>query len=185
MEILDSLDPLLKTFWYVAIPSSLFFVIQSVLGFMGGDASDIDFDIEHDSDGGAFQLFSLKNLVNFLLGFSWSGISFFHIIPNKPLLILVAVMIGASFVGVFFLIITQIQKLAEDNSFNISNTISKTAEVYLSIPERKTGTGKILISINGSVHELNAMTEHAKITSGSVVKVVRIEHGNMLIVEPI
>jgi hypothetical protein len=35
---------------------------------------------------------------------------------------------------------------------------SKTAQVYLTIPEAKSGKGKVLISINGAMHELDAMT---------------------------
>ena len=65
------------------------------------------------------------------------------------------------------------------------NTLNKTAEVYLTIPEYKKGKGKIMISVNGSYHELDAMTENDKIQSGSVVKVVKIENNNILIVETI
>jgi hypothetical protein len=78
-----------------------------------------------------------------------------------------------------------VQKLAEDNSFKITNTLNKTAEVYLTIPENKKGKGKIMISVNGAFHELEAMTENDKIQSGAVVKVVRIENDNILIVETI
>ena len=77
------------------------------------------------------------------------------------------------------------QKLAEDNSFKIENTIDKTAEVYLTIPENKLGKGKVLISVNGSVHELEAMTENEKIPTGAMVKVVRIESSSILIVASI
>ncbi len=42
-----------------------------------------------------------------------------------------------------------------------------------------------MISINGSFHELEAMTEHTeKITSGNVVKIIKIEN-NIIIVQPI
>ena len=85
----------------------------------------------------------------------------------------------------FFFVIKQVQKLAEDNSFKITNTLNKTAEVYLTIPENKTGKGKIMISVNGAFHELEAMTENERIPSGSAVKVVKIENNNLLIVETI
>ena len=42
-----------------------------------------------------------------------------------------------------------------------------------------------MISVNGAFHELEAMTENDKILSGAVVKVVRIENSNILIVETI
>ncbi len=86
----------------------------------------------------------------------------------------------------FFIIIKQVQKLEEDNSFKLENTLNKSAEVYLTIPENKSGKGKIMISINGAFHELEAMTEHTeKISSGSTVKVVKIENNTIIIVQPI
>jgi len=188
MEIFDSLEPLLRTFWFIAIPTSLIFILQVIMTFMGVDAADgiePDFNSNLDGADAPFQLFSLRNLINFLLGFSWAGISFFNIISSGPLLILLSMAVGAFFVYMFFLIIRQIQKLAEDNSFKIANTLHKTADVYLTIPGNKKGKGKIMISVKGAFHELEAMTEQDKITSGSVVKVVRIESGNILIVEKI
>ncbi len=185
MEILENLEPLLKTFWFVAIPASLIFIIQTIMTFAGADASDgleADFDGDLGGADAPFQLFSLRNLINFLLGFSWTGISFYTTISNKPILIILSLIVGVLFVYLFFIIIRQVQKLAEDNSFKITNTLNKTAEVYLTIPENKKGKGKIMISVNGAFHELEAMTENDKIQSGSVVKVVRIEN-NILIVE--
>lgn len=188
MEILENLDPILKTFWYVAIPTSIIFILQTVMTFVGADATDgLEADFDGDLSGGdaPFQLFSLRNLINFLLGFSWSGISLYNSISNKPLLIFFSLIIGSLFVYLFFVIIKQIQKLAEDNSFKLTNTLNKTAEVYILIPENKKGKGKIMISVNGSFHELEAMTENEQLQTGKIVKVVRIENNNILIVEAI
>lgn len=188
MELLDNLEPLLKAFWFVAIPASLIFIIQTVMTFIGADASDgIEADFDGDIDGAdaPFQLFSLRNLINFLLGFSWTGISFYTTITNKTILVILSLAIGVLFVYLFFAIIRQVQKLAEDNSFNINNTLNKICEVYLTIPEHKKGKGKVMISVKGAFHELEAMTESNAISSGSMVKVIRIESDNILIVETI
>lgn len=188
MEIIQNLDTLLRTFWFIAIPASLIFIIQTILTFIGVDSSDgIDADFDSNLHGAEapFQLFSLRNLINFLLGFSWTGISFYTTIESKPLLIALSLAVAFLFVYLFFLIIQQVQKLAEDNSFKISESLNQTAEVYLTIPERKTGTGKIMISVKGAFHELAAMTENDKIPTGMLVKVVKIENGNVLIVETI
>lgn len=186
MDFLQSLDPLLRVLWYIAIPVSLFFLIQSVMTFIGADASDgteADFDGDLGHSEAPFQLFSLRNLINFLLGFSWTGISLYDLIESKLILLALAFVVGVSFVALFFLIIRQVQKLAEDNSFRISSTLNKTAEVYLTIPERKKGKGKITLTVNGSYRELDAMTENDRIESGSVVRIVKIEQGSMPIVE--
>lgn len=188
MELLDNLDPLLRILWYVAIPSSFIFLIQTIMTFIGADGADgIDADFDGDLENGDshFQIFSFRNLINFLLGFSWTGISFYNSIPNA-LLIIVSIAVGCLFIYMFFAVIKELQKLAEDNSFAYEETLNKSADVYLTIPAKKAGKGKIIISIRGSVRELDAMTTNEeKIPTGSVVKIIRIENENILIVETI
>lgn len=185
MEFFNDMETGLKILWIVALISSLIFAFQTVMTFVGSDATDglnADFDSNFDSADSPFQLFSFRNLVNFLLGFSWAGISFYHTLENKLLLALISFAIGLFFVYLFFLIIAQVQKLAEDNSFRIEETINKTAEVYLTIPAARAGKGKIMISIRGSFHEIDCITDKEKIESGAAVRVVRIDH-NLPVVE--
>ena len=111
MEIVENLDPILKTFRFIAIPTSVIFLLQTILTFVGADATDgtgADFDGDLGDTDAPFQLFSLRNLINFLPGFSWTGISFYTTISNKALLLVVALAVGLLFVYLFFLIIQQI-----------------------------------------------------------------------------
>lgn len=73
-------------------------------------------------------------------------------------------------------------KLSEDNSFKISETIGKSAEVYLSIPENKKGKGKVILSVKGALRELDAITEGERILSNTNVRIVGMEN-NVLVVE--
>lgn len=187
-ETLSSLEPMLKGYWYIAIPVSIIFLLQTIMSFVGADAADgleADFDGDLGETDAPFQLFSFRNLVNFLLGFSWAGITFYPIIASKFLVALIAFIIGLAFVALFFLIIRQIRKLSEDNSFRIRETLNKSAEVYLQIPAGKSGKGKIQISIRGSVHELDALTEGSAIQTGAMVKVMAVDTSGVLIVEKI
>lgn len=177
-------------FWYVAIPTSVLFIIQTIATFVGG--GDHDHSVDHDHAGGDHshdgdhathhQFFSLRNLTNFMLGFGWAGISLYSALP-AVLLVPTAFIVGIAFVMMYFVIIRQLMKLSEDNTFKIANTIGKIGEVYLTIPENHSGTGKILISAGGSVHEIDAMTESGRIASGTIVQVVRVESDNTVIVE--
>ena len=185
MGFFEAMEGLEKAFWFMALPASLIFVIQTVMTFIGVDSTDgIDADFNGDLDGAdaPFQLFSLRNLVNFFLGFSWTGISFYHIIKNQLLLIGLSLAVGALFVYLFFLIIRQVQKLAEDNSFKIQNAVGKTATVYLRIPASKSGYGKIQVSVNGTSQELNAVTNDEEIPSGTMVRVLEVLDNNLLLV---
>jgi membrane-bound ClpP family serine protease len=183
MNFLENYDPLLKVFWYIALPVSLFFVLQTMMTFLGLSDGETDMDSDTGDIELPFEIFTLRNLINFLLGFSWTGISFYDSLKNKTVLIIISVIVGFLFVAIFFFLIKQILKLSENNSFKIESTLNQTAQVYLTIPGAKSGKGKVLISINGSIHELDAMTlSTEKLLSNTAVKVVAVEN-NLLIVE--
>jgi|SRR5688572_23862708 len=188
MEFFNNLDPFIKVFWFIAIPTSVIFLIQTVMTFAGVDSHDglsADFDSDLHHGDTPFQLFTFRNLINFLLGFSWTGISFYSTVESKTLLVALSIMVGSAFVGAFFFIINQIQKLAEDNSFKIDNTLNQVASVYLTIPEKKSGRGKIQVSVKGAFHELDAVTEKEKIESSAMVRIVKIESNSLVVVERI
>lgn len=189
LELFQNLDPTLKAFWSVALVSSLIFLIQTVMTFAGLDGSDglnADFhgDTGHDGDG-PFQLFSFRNLINFLLGFSWAGIAFYQTFSSKFTLVIIAVLVGLGMVVLFAYLISLLHGLAEDNSFNMVNTVGHTAQVYLFIPAAKTGKGKIQISIKGAVHELDAVTAGDRIETGAMVRVTEVLDHSLLLVEKI
>ena len=188
LNFLDGMSVLQQGFWWVAIITSIIFLVQTLLTFIGSDSSNginADFDGNLDHVDAPFQLFSLRNLINFLLGFGWAGVAFFDVIENKMFLLVLATVVGVIFVLLFFLLIKQILKLTEDNTFKIENLKGKTGEVYINIPKEKSGRGKILISTNGTNHELDAMTaSETMIPSSTMVKVVDVE-GKILIVSRI
>lgn len=177
-----------RLYWYFAIGASIVFIIQTIMTFIGADTDtgmDADFDGNMDAGAYPFQLFSLRNLVNFLLGLGWAGATLYDVIDNQLILAIVAVLVGLLFVFIFFLIIKALMKLAEDNSFHLESTIGKTGDVYLTIPPNREGKGKIFISSNGSTRELDAITKHDKpINNGMLIKVVAVD-GDILVVEPL
>lgn len=187
-EFFTSMDAAQQFYWYVAIGASVIFIIQTIMTFIGADADtgvDADFDGNLDDASSPFQLFSLRNLVNFLLGFGWTGAVLYPRFESKIWLGVVAFLVGAAFIIVFFLIMKGLMKLSEDNSFKIEDTIGKMADVYMTIPASKKGKGKVFVSIRGSTHELPAITAYSEdIKSGSLTKVTGLE-GGVLIVEPI
>ena len=98
-----SLDLFMKILWCIAIASSLIFIIETVLTFIGADVEmdmDTDFDI---ADGGfegdpSMNLYTFRNLVNFLLGMSWTAILLNEQMKSKALLMLIAFAVGAAIV---------------------------------------------------------------------------------------
>lgn len=188
MHFFETMETLQRLFWFIAIPTSLIFLLQTIMTFVGIDAADgVDADFDGDlEDGDApFQLFSFRNLVNFLLGVGWGGISFYELFENKNIVTVIALAIGVAFVWLFFWLMKQIQGLAENNTFALKDTLQQTGQVYLSIPPNKSGKGKVQVSAKGSSHELDAITTNEqKLETGTLVRVVSIEN-NLLIVEKI
>ncbi|HTO16947.1 MAG TPA: NfeD family protein [Edaphocola sp.] len=186
-EFLDGLEPLLKSFWYIALISSAVFVLQSLMTLLGSghdlDGVTADFDGNLDHADAPFQLFSFRNLVNFLLGFGWSGVVFYPAIDNKFLLVFIATIVGSIFILLFFVLIKQLMKLSEDNTFKYENLINLIGQVYLTIPGAMNGKGKVQISVKGSNHELSAMTEGERLPSGTSVTVTEIRDNILIVVK--
>lgn len=187
-DFFSSMDPTQQVYWYIAVIASTIFIIQTIVTFIGADSDtgmDADFDGNLDAGDHPFQLFSLRNLINFFLGFGWTGVSLYSSIENKFLLGAIAFVVGLIFIAIFFAVIKALMRLSEDNTFNIEETIGKIAHVYMNIPASKSGTGKISISVKGTIHELSAITASTNdIKNGAIVKVLAVE-GDVLIVSPL
>ncbi|MEY3421752.1 MAG: hypothetical protein RIR48_2048 [Bacteroidota bacterium] len=175
-DFLNDADIYLKTFWYIAMPVSLIFILQSAMTFIG--LADMDTDTDSGGEFGhsdsPMELFTLRNLINFLLGFSWGGISFYTSIDNKFLLVIAAVGVGVVFVALFFYLIQQFRKLEENNTFTAQSVINQEGEVYLRIPPAGDGNGKIQVSYKGTVHELDAISESDALATGDKVIITEI-----------
>ena len=76
-------------------------------------------------------------------------------------------------------------KLQSNGAFDINNAVGRVCDVYLRIPANNQGMGKVQISFNGSIQELDARTAGEQISSGAKVRVVRIIDKRVLEVEPV
>ena len=184
------LDPTLRFYWGIAIFATIVVIIQMTMSFAGmgdidsGDA-DVDFSTDTDSldDAGSMHLLSIRNIFYFLLGFGWTGVSLWNSIPNTIILCIAAILVGCLFVGIFIFLFRQMMKLQSNGAFNINDAVGKVCDVYLRIPGENQGLGKVQISFNGSVQELDARTAGESIPSGAKVRVLRVIDKKVLEVE--
>ncbi len=190
----EALDPTLRVYWTIALATSLVFIIQMVLTFIGIGDHDADLAMPDATDvpdgdtldsGGAIQLFTVRNLINFLLGVGWGGVCFWSTIPVRPLLAIVAILCGCAFVAMFVFMFRQMKKLESNGAFRIQDCVGAVCAVYLRIPASRKGQGKVQISLNGSVQEISAMTDGDLIPTGTRVKVVEVIDENTLLVAPL
>ena len=156
------------------------------MAFMGLDADTDDGagfeDVEME---GLTGYFSFRNLINFLLGYGWGGVLLQGTITNMAWLEIAAVGVGLLFVSVFVFILRQVMKLSTDKTFHLDEALGLIADTYLRIPGEKKGTGKVMVSVRGSVHEIDAMTEGETIPTGSKVRITKVIGSELLEVERI
>ncbi len=185
--------------WLIAAPVSVVFIIQMFMTFFGlssdGMMADFSGDINSDVDLGGpgdvsdhfhvgpFQIFTVRNFINFFLAFSWTGIAFYPHVENKFTLVIISTFSGLVLVGIVILIFYFLSKTIETGNTDIQKALYKEAQVYLPIPQGKTGTGKVQITLQGSVRELDAMTEGERLATGQMVRVKAISSNHILIVE--
>ena len=190
MDFFDSLEPLQKIFWIIALSASLVFIIQTIMTFVGlgtdtdVDAGPMDGSVDSVEDGSLSGVFSFRNLINFLLGYVWAGVLLYDSILKGWLLQLVAIAVGLVFVLAFVIMFRQVMKLSHDGSFKMVEAVGLKADVYLRIPPARTGRGKVQVSVKGSVHEVDAMTDrNEEIPTGGQVKITKVLGDDLLLVE--
>lgn len=184
-----SLEMFDKAVWVIAFTVSLIFIIQTVMTFVGMD-SDVDLEPDFDgdmsdADSGPFQLFTFRNFINFFLGFSWTIIAFRGQIGNTVLLVFVAAVAGAILVTAVMSLFYFMSKMQQSGTMDIQQAIGKTGDVYLTVPGFKNGLGKIHVNIQGTLREMDAITESETLASGTLVRVVNVLEERILLVEKI
>ncbi len=113
-------------------------------------------DGSNPADFSAFRLLTLQTVVTFLAVFGWVAIICISSgLPNK-----IGISIGAVCGLVMMVLVAKMvqatAKLAENGTLNLKNAIGETATVYLPIPPKNQGTGKVTLQIQGRFCELEA-----------------------------
>lgn len=178
-----------KLYWCFAIPFSLLFVIQLILTFFIGDMDavgvdgDADLSIEHDT-GIDFQFLSIKNLIAFFTIFGWAGIACLDSGLTNWLTILISTLCGLIMMVIMASIAYFMGKLTESGTLDLNNAIGQVASVYLTIPGKRSGMGKVQVKVQG-LQTLDALTDNEDdIKTGAVVDIVDVINNEILLVKP-
>ncbi len=210
----ESLGAIGRIFAFIAIPSTLILIVQTILlffgigashdadgGFDGGydsvDVSDIDdpsadgIDAGDDSDSsdghdGGAALFSLRGIIAMLCIGGWSGVVLTGAGINTTLSVILSIVFGAAaLVGMFYLM-KAAMTLQSCGNIDLGNAIGKTGRVYIPIPPNGTGRGKISITVQETLIEVDAITTaDRKLATGETVRVVSTDETGLLVVEPL
>lgn len=176
-----------KIYWVVAIISSVILMILLFLTMIGSDADefggDVDTEIEADT-GIDFQFLSLKNFVAFLTIFGWSGIACLDAGWSKTMTVLISLICGLIMMFAMASLFYYLSKLQSSGTLKLRNALNQVGEVYLTIGSKRSSIGKVSIKVQGTLRELDALTEEARdLEMGDVVKVKEVTKNGILIVE--
>lgn len=179
-----------KIYWAIAIVSSIFFIIQLALTFLGADA-EVDADLELSTDaevesdtGMGFQFFTLKNLLGFFTLFGWTGLGCLDMGLSLFPTLAISTASGLVMMTIMATIFYFMSKLTDSGTLNIKNALGKTGTVYLVIPAKRASMGKVNLEVQGRNIEMNAITDdEADIPTGSVISVSQIVNNSLLLVK--
>lgn len=180
----EGLSTILKIYWGIAVPFTLFFVLQLVLSFLGAESPDDLPDAEIDADHGIpFQFLTLKNLIGFFTIFSWTGIACIEAGYSNATSLIVAVIAGLLMMGLMAGLFYLMTKSGADGTMKIESAIGQTGEVYLTIQSKRKSIGKVQVKVSGAIRTLDAMTDDDEaLTTGQLAKVIQIINDNILLV---
>ncbi|NOX45657.1 MAG: hypothetical protein GXO89_01605 [Chlorobi bacterium] len=204
-----------KVFWYIAIPFSVILIIQMILTFagMGGSDSDVgggdadvsgldldtdtDIDVDTtedvDTDGDnfdmvpSFHFFTIRNFIAFFTLFGWGGIAAFQNGFSRTWTIIIAFIAGVIALLAVSALFYFMGKLVDSGgSLRIRNALGKIGDVYIPIKANAGSIGKVQITVQGSLREMQAMTKgDSDLKTGTVVKVTGIAGNNILVVDKV
>lgn len=187
-----SLDPFMQTLWGIAIVASAVFIIQSIMTFVGMDSEtnfDGDFDGDMSADGAGestpFQLFTFRNLINFMLGFSWTAIALRASTESTSLMLVGGVVVGVLLVCAVMYLFKWMSGMQQSGTIEPESLVGCKGSVYLTIPAGRTGEGKVQITVRGAIREYNAMTEGDRLPNETPIRVVAVLNGHTVLVEKV
>lgn len=179
-----------SVYWALALAGSVIFVISLILQFLGvgggglPDDVDVNFDgqvdIPHPDTGFPdLQLFSFRALMAFVTMFGWGGVLFgsrgwggFFIALGSGLLVWF----------VTGLLVAQLLKLRQNGNVPASALVGKSGTVYLTIPAKRRGAGKVNLNLGNATREIRAYAEE-ELPTGTPVRVTEHLGDGIFLVE--
>ena len=159
-----------------------------------GLPDSVDMDDLHDGagDGSAevhqgifsgLNILTVRGVVAFLTLFGWSGLWLSQLGLHPLLAAFLAIQIGViGMVGVA-LILRSALRLQYDGTLDLRNAVGLAGTVYLTVPARRGGCGKVNVLVQEQLREFEAVTEEAEpIPTGEKVLVTGLAGEDTLLV---
>lgn len=167
----------------MALLGTSLFLLRLLLSLVLGLGGDADFDVDLEDHGGGFGVFSILSITAFFMGAGWMGLLCrlgWELSPGPS-----AAASGGTGVG-FMLFAAAglylLAKLGHEVTANPQTAVGRTAQVYMTIPAKGEGQGKVRVSISGRSMISGAVSSGEAIESFAAVTVESVRDDGVLIV---
>jgi hypothetical protein len=173
------------TYALMAAVGTLLFLLRLVVAMFGGDGGDFDADVDAGTDA-SFTLFSLLSVMAFIMGTGWMGLACrFDWGLSRPVSVIVSVGFGVVMMFLASGLMFMTRKLNRTVTYDVKTSIGRTARVYMTIPAKGAGQGKVQVSISGRLMTVDAVSSGDAIAAFADVKVVDTRDDQTLVVSPL
>lgn len=146
--------------------------------------ADFHDDVEGMHGDTGLRLITVRGLVAFFAVGGWSGIASVELGASRFIAVIAALLMGTAALILVALFFKWAMSLQYNGTLRISNAVGQTGEVYLTIPAKNGGRGKVNVVVQERLTELEAVTNGDKaLRYGERVRVVGMADGNTVIVE--
>lgn len=182
------------TFYLVcALAGSTVVIIQFVFTLIGigHDGGDVGHDVAHDVHAGDhdanaslfFGMLSVRALSAAVAFFGIGGLAASNSSYPGPMALMVALATGAVAMVLVAWMMRLLYSLGSEGTVRMDHILGATGTVYLTIPERKSGMGKVMLTIQNRTVEYDALTAKESLAQGASVVVVGVVGPDTLEVE--
>jgi len=144
----------------------------SVFGLGDGDDVDPDVDVDDLDGGDGLSFLSIRGIAAFFTLFGLVGAGGTTSGWSGGITAISAFSSGFLIMLFIALAMRWFRRQQSSGHLRPENALGKTARVYLRIPARNGGKGKITVSVQGRSLELEAVTKGPELSTGSTCRVV-------------
>lgn len=175
----------------MALTATLLFVIKLALMLLSGDdGGDFDLDVDgadvgHADSDAAFSAFSLLSILAFFMGAGWMGLACRQSWElNSLISAFLACAFGAAMMmiasgGMFYM-----RKLGKERSYDARSAIGKTGRIYMTVPAKGEGEGKVEVDVSGQRKIMRAVSTGRAIDAFTSVRIIDVRDDETMIIEP-
>jgi uncharacterized membrane protein YeaQ/YmgE (transglycosylase-associated protein family) len=177
------LDATTQVFCTIGLISNVLFLIYVAIQLLGHNI-DLE-DMATDHEGGLpFTILSIRGLLAFgmFLGYAAGAVyqSGFGLVSA----LIVGVFSGLLASWLAYKLLLLLLQLQSSGTLELENAVGKTATVHLSLPEKGTAHGKVMIELQGALREMDAISEGNALPTGTPVLVTEVNEQGHLVVVP-